>query len=152
MRIRQLAAIAIVAAMPSVLTTTLLAQESDIVQHRQGKMKTMGRDMGAIKKLLAGGSGDLAQIGPHVAEIGKIGGEIPSLFPADADNTGSDALPAVWSDRAGFEKAAAHMTELADQLGETAKGGDVKATTAAFAALGRQGCGGCHSNYRKPEG
>ena len=37
------------------------------------------------------------------------------------------------------------------QLVDAAKGGDAKATLAAFAALGKEGCGGCHQTFRKKE-
>ena len=149
MRFGQLAVVVIALVSSTALTATLVAQESDVVQHRQMKMKAMGKDTGRIKKALS--DGDLSQVGAPAMEIGKTADEIPSLFPKDADNTGSAALPTVWSDRAGFEKAAAHMGELADQLAETATKGDKQATVAAFATLGKEGCGGCHQNYRKPQ-
>ena len=51
-----------------------------------------------------------------------------------------------------FAAAAKHNQDLAQQLEETARGGDVKATLAAFANLGRQGCGSCHETFRKAQG
>jgi cytochrome c556 len=33
----------------------------------------------------------------------------------------------------------------------TSRGGDVPATLATFAALGKEGCGGCHETFRKKE-
>ena len=41
--------------------------------------------------------------------------------------------------------------ELAGKLAETSQGGDVQATLAAFAALGKEGCGGCHETFRKKQ-
>jgi cytochrome c556 len=33
----------------------------------------------------------------------------------------------------------------------SSQSGDVKATLAAFAALGKEGCGGCHETFRKKQ-
>ena len=47
--------------------------------------------------------------------------------------------------------AAQNASTLAQKLAETAQGGDAKATLAAFATLGKEGCGGCHQKFRKPQ-
>jgi cytochrome c556 len=41
------------------------------------------------------------------------------------------------------------MGELATKLEAAANSGDQAATLAAFGALGKDGCGGCHETYRK---
>jgi cytochrome c556 len=41
------------------------------------------------------------------------------------------------------------MHELAAKLAAAASLGDKAATLAAFADLGKNGCGGCHETYRK---
>ena len=40
---------------------------------------------------------------------------------------------------------------LAEKLAEAAESGDAKATLAAFATLGKEGCGGCHGTFRKKD-
>ena len=47
--------------------------------------------------------------------------------------------------------AARKAQDLARKLAETARGGDAKATLAAFGALGKEGCGGCHETFRKKQ-
>ena len=74
------------------------------------------------------------------------------MFPKDGNTIDTWALAAVWDQPAEFAAAAKRNQELAQNLGEVASGGDAKATLVAFATLGRQGCGGCHETFRKPEG
>ena len=74
---------------------------------------------------------------------------IPSLFPPGTD-TGHDtkAKPEVWSDRAGFLKAAADFTAASEKLSEAAKSGDVEAFAARFKAASAA-CGACHKAYKQ---
>ncbi len=73
---------------------------------------------------------------------------IPGLFPAGSDR-GHDtkALPGIWSDRAGFVKAAATLGEAAATLGKAASAGDQPGFAAAYQATG-QACNDCHRTYR----
>ena len=73
---------------------------------------------------------------------------IPGLFPAGSDR-GRDtrALPVIWSDRAGFEKAAATLGNAAAQLSKAANAGDQAEFATAFQATA-QACTGCHRTYR----
>jgi cytochrome c556 len=74
--------------------------------------------------------------------------QFPSQFPAGSD-TGHNtkALPEIWSDPAGFRKAADTMADASDRLGELAKAGDVEGVTAQVKAVG-DACGACHRAYR----
>jgi cytochrome c556 len=151
MRFSRVAAFVVVAASSLAVATPLLAQDPDVVAQRQAEMKAMGKEMGAIKKLVAGSPDDLAQVKAHAAKISATADQIPGLFPDGSDQGKTDALPVVWTEHADFVARAAKLKTLADQLAATADGGDAKATTAAFAALGKDGCGACHQTYRKPQ-
>lgn len=72
----------------------------------------------------------------------------PSLFPPGTDKGDTKALPAVWSDRAGFEKAAADVRTAAAALARAADSNDSSAFAAAFQETGKA-CGACHRNYRQ---
>jgi cytochrome c556 len=151
MQFSRSAALVILAASSMAAATPLLAQDPDIVAQRQAEMKTMGKEMGAIKKLVTGSPDDLAQIEAHAAKISAFADKIPGLFPDGSDQGKTEALPVVWTEHADFVARAAKLKTLADQLTATAGGGDAKQTTAAFAALGKDGCGACHQTYRKPQ-
>jgi cytochrome c556 len=72
----------------------------------------------------------------------------PTLFPTGTDTGGNTkALPAVWSDRAGFEKADANFVEAAQKLADLAKAGDADAFAAQVKVVG-EACGACHKDYR----
>ncbi len=73
------------------------------------------------------------------------------MFPPGSDQQPTAALPVIWTDQAGFKAAAEKAEGLAEKLAEAAKGGDAQATLAAFAALGKEGCGGCHETFRKKD-
>ena len=76
------------------------------------------------------------------------GRSIPAMFP-DGTQNGHDthALPAVWTDRAGFQKAAENFWTQADKLAALAGDND-KPGFAAQYTLTTQACGACHNNYR----
>jgi cytochrome c556 len=57
----------------------------------------------------------------------------------------------VWEKPDDFAAHAKKLEELATKLTETARGGDAKTTLAAFATMGKEGCGGCHTTYRKKD-
>jgi len=60
----------------------------------------------------------------------------------------------VWSDRAGFEKAAATLATEAAELANIAKAGDQAGFAAQWGVV-RNACSACHDKYRvadKPKG
>ena len=57
----------------------------------------------------------------------------------------------VWEKPDEFAAKANNMAGLAAKLEAAAKSGDQAATMAAFAALGKDGCGACHSTFRRPQ-
>ncbi|MEK0084420.1 c-type cytochrome [Benzoatithermus flavus] len=120
-----------------------------IVAVRQMTMKANGDHMGAIKAILTEQPQLVKRVAWHAEAITEGVEYVPELFPEGSDQPPTAALPAVWKDQKGFKAAAAKAENLAKKLAETAKGGDVQATLAAFAALGKEGCGGCHETFRK---
>jgi cytochrome c556 len=71
------------------------------------------------------------------------------VFPEGTDAGESEALPVIWTQWSEFEGKAKNMQELAAQLATAAGSGDKAATLAAFANLGKNGCGGCHETFRE---
>jgi cytochrome c556 len=74
---------------------------------------------------------------------------LPSLFPAGTNLPSSKALPAVWTDRAGFEARAAAYADAARALAEAAQSGDRAVFLQRWGEL-RTACGACHDAYRAP--
>lgn len=73
---------------------------------------------------------------------------IPSMFPAGTNVAGTEALPPVWADRAGFETASQALVAATERLAAAAEAGD-KAAYAAAIEQTDQACSACHDKYRK---
>lgn len=144
----------VVAAAGIMAGTAVFAEEqkaTGVVAVRQATMKANGDHMTAIKAILTEAPELLGQIGFHADAIKETAEYTVAMFPAGSDQQPTWALPVIWTDQAGF-KAAAEKTEgLAEKLAEAAESGDAKATLAAFATLGKEGCGGCHGTFRKKD-
>ena len=123
-----------------------------IIAKRQDVMKAQGKAFGAIKAFTED-KGDLAAAQAGGADLVKSVATIPGLF---AEKTGmadypgkSYAKPEVWADWAKFNEAVKAAAAKAEALNTALKGGDKAAITAAFGAMGKDGCGGCHTPFRE---
>lgn len=128
------------------------AAAQDAIKARQAEFKELGKRMGAIKDtVIDKKGGSMADVAAHAQYIaGKIP-QIPSWFPKGSDQGETRALPAIWQSFAEFEAKARNAQGLAQALVVAAQGGDPAATAAAFGSLGKDGCGGCHQPFRRPE-
>ncbi|MFL5254482.1 MAG: c-type cytochrome [Rhodopila sp.] len=72
---------------------------------------------------------------------------IPSMFPKGSDKGDTKALPEIWSDPAGFKKAADEFGAASTKLADAAKAGDADAVAVATKAVG-DACGACHKAFR----
>lgn len=119
----------------------------DVIAVRKAGMSLQASTLGAVKLAVQGGAPvkSFAGAGNAFALWAK---QIPGLFPPGTDK-GEDtkALPAVWSDNAGFAKEAAEFGAAADKLTAAAKADDKAAFATAFQAV-TDACGACHKTYR----
>jgi len=99
-------------------------------------------------KTVIDGGGDVKGLVDGAEGLSSWGHTIPALFP-DGTQSGHNtkARPEIWSDRAGFEKAAQTFWMEADKLAVLADAND-KAGFAAQYATTTQACGACHRAYR----
>lgn len=117
-----------------------------VVQARQAGFRLQLAAFFQIKAAIARGD-DVKTLVLPASAIAGWGKAIPAMFPPGSSASGTKALPTVWSDRAGFEAAAAEMTAAAAKLTDLAKAGDMPGFQTQYAALGKT-CGDCHSKYR----
>lgn len=143
-------AMAVGIAVPSLLAAQDVAAT---IKQRQEAMKEFGGHMKAINEFIESGNGSAADVAARAAAIQQAAAKIPGWFPAGTsmdDGVGkTGAKPAIWSDRSKFEAAASKMGDEAGTLADIAAGGDRDAIGAQFAALGKSGCGGCHTPFRQ---
>ncbi len=117
----------------------------------------------AARKALMKNNGDQAKIGASMAKgetpfdidkarkifaaFEEAAAKAPSLFP-DNSKTGGDtaADPKIWENIDDFKARLARFgTDAKDAI---AKVNDLDSFKAAFGAIGKNDCGGCHEKYR----
>ena len=136
------------------LAPLAVAQEQGakgVVAVRQATMEANAKHMNAVKAILTEEPRLLPHVAFHAEAIAEAAEYVPEMFPPGSTQPPTDALPAIWDKPDQFRQAAERAHGLADKLAETSRGGDAQATLAAFAALGKEGCGGCHETFRKKE-
>lgn len=131
-----------------ILATFGGAVAADVIAERKELMKGNGAAMKAIKAAVEGGKATDA-VAPAESIAASLK-KFPSLFPKGSGEGDTDAMPAIWTDWAEFEKASANTSAAAEKLAMVAKGGDASATGDALKALGGT-CGACHKPFRKPK-
>jgi cytochrome c556 len=137
------------AALGAVLAGIGAAGAADVYKDREALMKGFGQRMNVIKGAVVEGKGTLVDAATAAQEITANAEKIPSVFPNGTNAGESEALPVIWEQWPGFEGKAQNMHDLAAKLAAAAASGDKAITLAAFADLGKNGCGGCHETYRK---
>ena len=134
---------------------TAMAQDAlQVIEKRQDAMKAQGKATAAIRAYTED-KGDLAAARAAGAELVKIVPQIPGLFPQKtgmAEYPGkSYAKPDIWAQWDKFVAVINVANTRASELNAALTAGDKAAITAAFAAMGKDGCGGCHTPFRQPK-
>ena len=119
---------------------------STLVSIRQAGYALQGANLGDIARALQAGETNVKPFKDNAEAILAWSKIIPDLFPKGTDKN-TKALPAVWSERAGFEKGAAALTAAAETLVKAADANDAPAFLTAFKATA-DACKGCHRTYR----
>ncbi len=121
---------------------------ADAIKDRQDKMKIVGKSMGIVGKM-AKGQTDFdgeAALAAFVAMKDAAEG-YETLFPDGTETGGeTEAAPAIFTDRAGFEAKVADFEASLVKV-TTAAPASVEALGAMVGEVG-QNCGACHKAYR----
>ena len=131
------------------LTASSFALAGDSPQHeRHELMEGVGKAAKVIGKMFRGEAEyDAAAVQQSLATFEKAAGKFGDLFPEGSETgEGTEAAPAIWEDREGFDAA---LTDWADAIATAIEAApatleDAKATVGpVFKA-----CKSCHDNYR----
>lgn len=125
---------------------TIAFAQADIVKQRQENRKQTGPLMREIKATIDS-KGDAKKVVENAAKLKTLEEAFEKMFPKGSDTGDSKALPAVWSDPAGFAAASKAANEAYDKLAVAGGSGDYAAMATAFGDVGKA-CGGCHTKYR----
>jgi cytochrome c556 len=120
--------------------------QADIIKQRQDNRKATAAEMRAIKGIIDA-KGDAKAAVPHAAKLKELELAFVKMFPAGSDKGETKALPTVWSDMPGFQKASQAADAAYDKLAAAAGSGDLAALGTAFGDTGKA-CGACHNTYR----
>jgi cytochrome c556 len=123
------------------------ADGPDLIELRQaGQDLVLGTFTGI--RAVVDAKGDIKKLDTSAKALSRWALDFPTLFPPGTD-TGHNtrALPAIWSENAGFQKAAVNFSQAAGKLAEIAKTGDADAVAAQVKEVG-DACNACHRTYR----
>jgi len=123
------------------------ATAQDVIAQRREGLKRMGQHVEAMKPI-ADSRGDPTGQVARIDDMLTWFRGMPAVFPAGSGVGDTKARPEIWTDRAGFEQANANAITRIEALRVAAAAGDAAGFQTQFGALGPQGCGGCHRNYR----
>jgi cytochrome c556 len=136
------------ATLATVLALTVPAwAQGDVIAARRDGMKGNARQMEGIKAVVDQ-RGDPRTTGAGIAEMITFFEGLPARFPAGSGSGDTRALPAIWTERAGFEAANANMVTQLRALQAAANSGDQAAFGAAFQQTGAT-CDACHRPYQR---
>src|SRR4029453_14059281 len=107
--------------------TVGLAQ-ADVIKERQENRKQAGATMRAIKGVIDA-KGDVKTIVPQAAKLKELQLAFVKMFPPGSDKGETKALPAIWTDMAGFQAADKAADAAYDKLATAAGSGDLAAVT-----------------------
>ena len=126
--------------------------DAKVLKDREALMKQQGADMGAIKGFLDGKE-DAAKAEKAASDLPETMKRIPSVFPEGSGGTSPGGKfatkPEIWTDWNGFLAARDTGEKKSEALLAAVKAGNKEAIQAAFADLGKNGCGACHGKFRE---
>jgi cytochrome c556 len=121
---------------------------SGVVKGRQAGMRMSGAIMGGIKGAIDRGD-DVKTQAFAARSLAGWANALPGMFPEGSNVAPTEAMPAIWTDWAGFKaKSDAYVAATAKLVAATQSGD--KAAFAAAAGEVRAACGACHDAYKQP--
>ncbi|MEQ8305696.1 MAG: cytochrome c [Hoeflea sp.] len=144
MKLRILFAAAVIGA--AGIATATAAEPQEV---RQEMMKKVGGATGAMAKMVKGEAAfDADAVMAALTTMSEVAADYGNQFP-EGSETGfkTEAAPAIWSDRAGFDAALEKFKTDVD-AGIAAAPADLDGLKAVFGPITKN-CGACHEDYRQ---
>lgn len=138
------------AAVAAFVVVPASAQDDDIVKTRQAIMEVNVNAIGLAYDMSEGDIAFDATVARTALElIAADLTEFPNLFPDSSNVPPTNALPALWANKADFMAMAAKTVKDAQASIPDATSADKLTNSAAFLEL-QKDCTTCHTLYRKP--
>lgn len=144
----RIAALIVAAFVPLIAVAEAPAPER-VIEFRQNVYSLVAWNFGPMGQMVRGqrdlDTAEFAKRAAHVAALAKM---LDEGFPPGSDKgADTEALPAIWTERADFDKKmAAFVTETA-ALATLSAGGDIDAIKAQFGKTAAT-CKACHDDYK----
>lgn len=119
----------------------------DLAKYREEVMEANSAHAAAANAILQGKVPFKDQLADHARALESLNKDIAALFPPGSEVKDSRALPAVWSKRAEFEKAAKDAREKSAAFARAVTANDPQ-VAARFKELS-ESCKACHKDFRK---
>jgi cytochrome c556 len=146
-----IAAFALVAALGA--GETLAQDKPDVIRERQALMKRQAEDLKAIQGYVSG-TIDRATAVTKVNELLSLPDKIVDLFPPGTSLVEfpgeTHAKPEIWQQQDRFKEVPLTLHRAEEKLAATLKNGSKQDVVDALDAVGRSGCGACHTYFRAP--
>jgi cytochrome c556 len=119
--------------------------DGDPIKQRRELMKANGDATKAVVGMMKGAPFDLAAVKAALKSYANAAAKEPSLFPDSSKTGDSNALPAIWENKADFE---ARFKKLANDVDAASTAIVDEASFKATMPGVLKNCGGCHEQYR----
>lgn len=148
-----IAVLAIVFAAATASDIVIAGSEDSIKQRIDLMRKHVLKNWKPIKAYAKKGKGSATDVQKNAQALNAAAKKITALFPAGTGRGAypdkvTRALPAIWTDWKGFEKAAYVLANESGKLAKVAATGDAEAIRKQIGTTGKLGCGGCHKPFR----
>jgi cytochrome c556 len=124
---------------------------ADAIAARQASLDMSSITFRSMSEAMKAGREAKSQAYPAAA-LAKWAKALPAMFPAGTGKgetrVESQALPAIWRDRAGFEQAAANYAAATARLAALAAANDTAGFTTQLEQVDRA-CSSCHGRYKE---
>lgn len=153
---RRLAAGAVFIAMACGSAVSFAADEpANIIKYRKAIMAANAGHMSALAAMAKNEVSftDTAEF--HARAINEMSQHLERLFPEGTGKGDSEeesrALQAIWENPDEFQQAIDTLEEESARTIEVAQSDDPAAFAQQVGQLGKQGCGGCHEDFREEQ-
>jgi cytochrome c556 len=124
------------------------AEGFDPIATRQAGQDLLAADFAGIRAVVTA-KGNVKQLDKPAAAMARWMEQYPTLFPPGSDKgDNTKAKPDIWSDPAGFKKAADDLVAAANKLAMLAKADDAAAIPAQVKVVGAA-CIACHRKFKE---
>lgn len=135
-------------ALPSFAADTASGLSAEqIIAARQAGYDMSAATFGGMMKATKDGASAKDE-GFQAHALAKWAKVVPTMFPAGTATGATKARPEVWSNRDGFNRAAAIYAAATDKLAQLSEANDTPGFTAQLGEV-KKACDACHQDFRQ---